>query len=102
MEQFSLLDNIPAELLENLPPEIMESIKTEIREGIRSIVSTEHDIRQTTPLPSIKLDIRKASVVEDDDNDDVTLPPTPAARTPYSVILQVYIIEPFLKFFFCD
>ena len=41
----------------------------------------------------MKLRIDEASYNEevDTDNDDVTLPPTPAAKTPYSVILQVYI-----------
>merc|ERR1712142_200717 len=73
-----LTTSIPEELLTSLPPDVAEALKINFAENIK-ILSSKDD--KVTPKKS-----SDDADSEEDDYDDVTLPPTPAVQTPWSVV----------------
>merc|ERR1711963_1176582 len=90
---------LPEELLRNLPPEMAESLKQNYGQSMRDIAKKEiQKIDQTISKTELKIQTDVSKSVRDeqeatskkpddvDDEEDMSLPPTPAVTTPWSEI----------------
>merc|ERR1712012_1001716 len=90
---------LPEDLLRNLPPEMAESLKQNYGQSMRDIARKEiQKIDQTISKTDLKIQTDVSKSVQDeqeatskkpddvDDEEDMSLPPTPAVTTPWSEI----------------